>query len=171
MLACVYQRHRSCVDMAAHDTSCRRKAEWALMLAFGLGLLSLVLISHSHLSVVPHQRHAHHGRGHRHHLRTALEFDTVSCSQMLCDSEETVDTNSDHACVRVWVSSRLHVSAADYRRPAWGGCPAHSCRAAASQQAAKAPECHVEHGCSQVRCWAVYHAGAESCGCCVMTRW
>jgi hypothetical protein len=48
------------------------------MLAFGLGMLSLVLISHSHLSAVPQLRHAQRGHGRRYHLRTALEFDTVS---------------------------------------------------------------------------------------------
>jgi hypothetical protein len=58
------------------------------MLAFGLGMLSLVLISHSHLSAVPQLRHAQRGHGRRYHLRTALEFDTVSQSHMLCNTEK-----------------------------------------------------------------------------------
>jgi hypothetical protein len=54
------------------------------MLAFSLGLLGLVLINHSHLSVVPQLRHAHRGHGRRYRLRTALEIDTVRAKRICC---------------------------------------------------------------------------------------
>lgn len=46
------------------------------MMAFGLGLLGLVLYNHSHLSAMP-MLHPQRGHGHRYSMRTALQVDSV----------------------------------------------------------------------------------------------
>lgn len=61
----------------------RRNAELTLMLAFGLGLLGLVLFNHHSLSGVDPPLHPHRGHGHRFRSRAALEFNAVSDGYML----------------------------------------------------------------------------------------
>ena len=104
------------------------------MLAFGLGLLSLVLINHSHLSAVPQLRHAPRGYGRGYHLRKALEFDTVSVppTRAVKQGSLTEGHTCDQVLKRSRMSCRERLSAADRGWPAWGGRPAGYNRAASS---------------------------------------